>query len=221
MGRWSLLPEVETDPTVRALATAEQLLDRYGVLTRGSVTAENIPGGYAGVYRVLAGAEEAGRVRRGYFVEHLGAAQFGSTGAIDRLRLPPSGRDDGGPAVLVLAATDPANPYGAAVPWPEPGEGEATHRPGRKAGALVVLVDGRLAVYLERGGRTALTYTDEEEATSAAAHALADLVRRGRVGGLTVAKIDGAPALGHPHPLAAALADAGFHTAPQGLRLRR
>jgi len=221
VGRWSLLPPVETDPTVRSLATAEQLLDRYGVLTRGSVTAENIPGGYAGVYRVLAQAEEAGRVRRGYFVEHLGAAQFGSTGAIDRLRLPASGKPDEDPTVLVLAATDPANPYGAAVPWPERPDTDAAHRPGRKAGALVVLVDGRLAVYLERGGRTALTYSDDPGDAALAARALADLVRRGRLGGLTVAKIDGGPALGGDHPLAAALADAGFHTAPQGLRLRR
>ncbi|HLS39923.1 MAG TPA: DEAD/DEAH box helicase [Ornithinicoccus sp.] len=221
VGRWSLLPPVETDPTVRSLATAEQLLDRYGVLTRGSVTAENIPGGYAGVYRVLAQAEEAGRVRRGYFVEHLGAAQFGSTGAIDRLRLPASGKPDEDPTVLVLAATDPANPYGAAVPWPERPDTDAAHRPGRKAGALVVLVDGRLAVYLERGGRTALTYSDDPGDAVLAARALAHLVRRGRLGGLTVAKIDGGPALGGDHPLAAALADAGFHTAPQGLRLRR
>ena len=227
MGRWSALPPVDPDPTARAVATAEQLLDRYGVLTRGSVVAEAVPGGFAGVYRVLATAEEAGRVRRGYFVEHLGASQFGSTGAVDRLRAP--GAEDG--TALVLAATDPASPLGAAVPWPErppaPAVAQeeptpaATHRPGRKAGAIVVTVDGELVLYLERGGRTALTYSDDPDTVPATARALADRVRSGHLGSLTVAKIDGAPALSSPHPLAAALQEAGFHTAPQGLRLRR
>jgi ATP-dependent Lhr-like helicase len=221
-----VVPPVEPDPTVRALATAEQLMDRYGVLTRGSVVAEGIPGGYAGVYRVLAGAEEAGRVRRGYFVEHLGAAQFGSTGAVDRLRLAPTrrgedGAEDEGPTTLVLAATDPASPFGASVPWPErPEETEGTHRPGRKAGAIVVTVDGELSVYLERGGRTALTYTQDAETLRSAAGRLAEQVRRGRLAGLTVGKIDGAAALADS-ALSAALQGAGFHTAPQGLRLRR
>jgi ATP-dependent Lhr-like helicase len=217
-GRWSLLPPVETDPTQRALATAEQLLDRYGVITRGSVVAEGVPGGYAGVYRVLSSAEEAGWVRRGYFVEHLGAAQFGSTGAVDRLRLPAG--DDA--TVLVLAATDPASPYGAAVPWPERVEdGDGTHRPGRKAGAVVVTVDGALVLYLERGGRTALTYSADPEVADLAARALAGQVRSGRLAALSVGRIDGEPALSADHPLAAALQDAGFHPAPQGLRLRR
>jgi ATP-dependent Lhr-like helicase len=156
------------------------LLDRYGIVTRGSVVAEGVSGGFAGVYRVLAAAEESGRVRRGYFVEGLGAAQFASTGAVDRLRaqsrpLPDvpttlgAGRRDGAPSAVVLAASDPANPYGAALGWPArdgelgddfegtgpaakpvPGSG---HKPGRKAGALVVLVDGRLTLYVERGAR--------------------------------------------------------------------
>ena len=226
-GRWSLLPPVELDPTVRALATAEQLLDRYGVLTRGSVVAEGIPGGYAGVYRVLATAEEAGRVRRGYVVEGLGAAQFGTAGAIDRLRalagdLLQPGRD---PEVVLLAATDPANPYGAAVPWPAR-EDETTHRPGRKSGAMVVLVDGALVLYLERGGRSALTFTvpdhlDADDTWAAVAGALVEAVRGQTLSGLTVARIDGAGALRSEAPLARALVDAGFHTAPQGLRLRR
>lgn len=244
VGRWSLLPAPETDTTVRALATAEQLLDRYGVLTRGSVVAEGVAGGYAGVYRVLAGAEEAGRVRRGYVVEGLGAAQFGTAGAIDRLRALEGDRDDPGrePEVLLLAATDPANPYGASVPWPdrtaaegggEDGRGGAgrgddgpAHRPARKAGAMVVLVDGVVVLYVERGGRSALTFPVPghlEEATTWAAVAatLVGVVRSGALAGLTVARIDGAGALGSGSPLAAALVDAGFHTAPQGLRLRR
>src|SRR5450759_1984085 len=128
-GRWSLLPAIEPDATVRSYATAEVLLDRYGILTRGSVVAEGVSGGFAGVYRVLAAAEESGRVRRGYFVEGLGAAQFATTGAVDRLRaqsrplpdeIEPSGaqRRDGAPSALVLAASHPANPYGAALGWP-------------------------------------------------------------------------------------------------------
>ncbi|GAA1170099.1 ATP-dependent helicase [Ornithinimicrobium humiphilum] len=231
VGRWSLLPSPEPAGTVRALATAEQLLDRYGVLTRGSVVAEGIPGGYAGVYRVLAGAEEAGRVRRGYVVEGLGAAQFGSAGAIDRLRALDGERDDPGrqPDVVLLAATDPANPYGAAVPWPERGEGEETataHRPGRKAGAMVVLVDGDLALYLERGGRSALTFSLPDHVEpgpvwETVAATLVGAVRSGALAGLTVAKIDGAGALSSEHPLATAMVAAGFHTAPAGLRLRR
>ena len=121
-GRWSLLPEAEPDATVRAYATAEVLLDRYGVVTRGSVVAEEVPGGFAGVYRVLAAAEESGRVRRGYFVESLGASQFSTTGAIDRLRAgarPVGDEADRSVPAMVLAATDPANPYGAALPWPD------------------------------------------------------------------------------------------------------
>ncbi len=230
VGRWSLLPPLEQDPTVRSLATAEQLLDRYGVLTRGSVVAEGIAGGYAGVYRVLAGAEEAGRVRRGYVVEGLGAAQFGTAGAIDRLRALDGDRDAPGrqPEVVLLAATDPANPYGASVAWPGPPDDGGTHRPGRKAGAMVVLVDGELVLYLERGGRTALTFgtgpaegAEPDGRWEAVASALAGAVRSGALGGLTVARIDGGPALGSASPLAAALTAAGFHTAPQGLRLRR
>ncbi|MGB3828582.1 MAG: DEAD/DEAH box helicase [Ornithinimicrobium sp.] len=238
-GRWSLLPQVETDPTVRALATAEQLLDRYGVLTRGSVGAEGIVGGFAGVYRILAGAEEAGRVRRGYFVEHLGAAQFGTTGAVDRMRAlsessaapatPAPGARPSAPRVVVLAATDPASPFGASVPWPERDPGiddvedsvPATHRAGRKAGALVALVDGRLGLYLERGGRTALTYTEDPEKLALIAQALKAQVTHRSVASLTVKKIDGASALSSTHPFADALTEAGFHTAPQGLRMRR
>ncbi len=244
-GRWSLLPEVVTDPTVRALATAEQLLDRYGVLTRGSVVAEGIVGGYAGVYRILAGAEEAGRVRRGYFVEHLGAAQFGTTGAVDRMRAlsegiapatasgsPPSQGSAKQARAIVLAATDPANPFGASVPWPErstntnktsDGRDAHTgqHRPGRKAGALVALVDGHLGLYLERGGRTALTYTQDPDQLASIARGLSDQVMHRSVTSLIVRKIDGGPALSSTHPFATALTEAGFHTAPQGLRMRR
>ena len=234
-GRWSLLPEVETDATVRTLATAEILQDRYGVLTRGSVVAEDVPGGFAAVYRVLAAAEESGRVRRGYFVESLGAAQFATTGAIDRLRAGAralgAAPDAGSQRALVLAATDPANVYGAALPWPDrpvaptaddaAASGRKGHQPGRKAGALVVLVDGDLVLYVERGGKTLLSWTDDPVHLQAAADALALAVREGALGRLTVEKADGDALLGSGHPLVDALAQAGFHATPRGLRLRR
>jgi len=227
VGRWALLPGRESDPTVTAYTRAEVLLDRYGVLTRGSVGAEDVPGGFAGVYRVLAAAEESGRVRRGYFVEGLGAAQFGSTGAVDRLRAGVRPLGESARAILpalVLAACDPANPYGAALPWPgrEPVEGGGRgHQPARKAGALVVLVDGELVLYVERGGRSLLTWSEDPAALQAAAGALALAVREGALGKLTVERTDGASVLGSDHALAAALAQAGFHATPRGLRLRR
>ncbi len=229
-GRWSLLPEVELDPTRRATALAETLLDRHGVLTRGAVVAEGAPGGFAGVYRVLSAFEDAGRVRRGYYVEGLGAAQFATSGAVDRLRA----ADDGPPQTLVIAAADPANPFGAALPWPDRAPAPDTttstpaaappatqHKPGRKAGALVVVHDGLLALYVERGGRTLLSFTDDEQVLAAAADALALAVREGALGRLTVEKADGAGLLGSEHPLASALQAAGFHATPRGLRLRR
>ncbi len=232
-GRWSLLPDPEADPTVRAHAMAEVLLDRYGVVTRGAVAAEGTPGGYAAVYKVLAAAEEAGRVRRGYFVEGLGAAQFAGAGAVDRLRAPepvvqPSGQASvSSPGrvdvrTLVLAAADPANAYGAALPWPaRPGDGAGSHRPGRKAGALVVLVDGELVLYVERGGRTLLSWSEDPEQLQAAADALALAVHDGALGRLTVERADGADVLGSDLPLAQALERSGFHATPRGLRLRR
>ena len=218
-GRWSLAPDAGQAPTERALSEAETLLDRYGVLTRGSVAAEQVEGGFAGVYRVLSAAEDAGRVRRGYFVEGLGAAQFATVGAVDRLRAAgrPGRERAAGP--LVLAASDPANPFGAALPWPD--ADALAHRPARKAGALVVLADGAPVVYLERGGHTALTWTPDPALLGPAATALAGLVHSGRLAALTVDKIDGADVLGGDHPLAAALAEAGFRLTPKGLRLRR
>jgi ATP-dependent Lhr-like helicase len=203
------------------------LLDRHGVVIRAAVLAERAPGGFAAVYRVLAGFEETGRCRRGYFVEGLGAAQFALPGAVDRLRAVASGleraRDttartsDDGPRALVLAATDPANPFGAAVPWPGRGE-DARHKPGRKAGALVVLVDGRLVLYVERGGRTLLTWSDDPASLQPAVDALSLAVREGHLGRLTVERADGAGVL--DSALGRALEEAGFHATPRGLRLR-
>ena len=223
-GRWSLLPEREPDPTRRAHALAETLLDRHGVVTRGPVVAERAPGGFAAVYRVLTAFEETGRCRRGYFVEGLGAAQFAMPGAVDRMRAMQSAAErradcDPGTPALVLAATDPANPYGAALPWPErPGEVPTGHKPGRKAGALVVLVDGDLVLYVERGGKSLLTWTDDLGRLQPAVDALALAVRDGSLGKLAVERADGEGIL--TSPLGHALEAAGFHATPRGLRLR-
>ena len=128
----------------------------------------------------------------------------------------------GAGAGALLLATDPANPYGAALPWPQPlSDTETGHRPGRKAGALVVLHDGDLVLYLERGGRTLLTWSENPQVLAQAAGALAQAVHRGALGRLTVSRADGEQILGSTHPLVTALADAGFTMTPQGLRLRR
>ena len=121
----------------------------------------------------------------------------------------------------MLAACDPANPFGAALPWPAAQDAHAGHRPGRKAGALVVIADGELVTYLERGGRTALTWPADDAAWAPVARALADLVTRGALSSLTVRTVNGLTALGNEAPLVAALLEAGFHSSPQGIRKRR
>ncbi len=216
-GRWSLLPGREADPTRRLHAAAEQLLQRHGIVTRGASMSEHVTGGFAGVYGVLKAMEESGRCRRGYFVEGLGGAQFALPGAVDRMR--GMGEDPRDPLTLVLAASDPANAYGAALPWPERDAERAGHRPGRKAGASVVLVDGRLVVYVEKGGRTLLTYTGDPEDIQRAVDALALAIRDGLLGTLTVEKSDGETVFDNT-PLATALAGAGFRQTTKGLRLR-
>jgi ATP-dependent Lhr-like helicase len=221
-GRWSALPEAELDSTVRAHFQADLLLNRYGVLTKGAAAAEGIPGGFAMLYKVLSAFEDAGRCQRGYFVESLGGAQFAVASTVDRLRTYLDGVDPDRREyqTVVLAAADPANPYGAALPWPD-----GAHRPGRKAGALVALVDGELTWFLERGGRTLLTFTDDANAHHAAAGALADLVGARRVQSLLVEKVNGEPVLAPDAQVGqaavvTALTDAGFARTPRGLRLR-
>ncbi|MGW1274292.1 Lhr family helicase, partial [Streptomyces sp. NPDC002491] len=314
-GRWSLLPDHEPDPTVRAHALARTLLDRHGVVTRGAVAAEGVEGGFSATYRILSVFEESGQARRGYVVEGLGAAQFAMDGAVDRLRAVANARDRGeplpgphraapaqddfvfpddlpaddawdtvgdrtsfaaprtprrGPAssdeyvsprdlaspgaggprggsafanaadfpgrpghggrdasrAVVLAAADPANAYGAALGWPEPPNG-AGHKPGRKAGSLVVLVDGELTLYMERGGKSLLAWPsapDHEGAPAddprlhAAAQALAEAARAGALGTVTVERVNGGSAL--TSPIGALLEGAGFIATPRGLRLR-
>jgi ATP-dependent Lhr-like helicase len=203
---------------------ADVLLDRHGIVTRGAVGGERVGGGFAAVYPVLKAAEESGRARRGYFVEGLGAAQFALPGAVDRLRAAARPADSSAvdpTTALVLAATDPANPYGAALAWPDaprPVDGGRGHQPARKAGALVVLVDGDCVLYVERGGRTLLSFADDDARLQPAADALALAVRDGALGKLQVERADGLPVVASP--LGAALEAAGFRPTPRGLRLR-
>jgi ATP-dependent Lhr-like helicase len=224
-GRWSALPGPEPDSTVRAHFQAELLLGRHGVLTKGAVNAEGVPGGFATLYKVLSAFEDAGRCQRGYFVESLGGAQFAAASTVDRLRSYLDSVDPKRPEyhAVVLAATDPANPYGAALGWPD--DGESGHRPGRKAGALVALVDGQLVWFLERGGKSLLSFGSDGDAQRAAAAALADLVGSGRVPSLLVERVNGTAVLDpgaddERSVVQDALTTAGFSRTPRGLRLR-
>jgi ATP-dependent Lhr-like helicase len=279
-GRWFLVPPADPDPTRRLHAVARTLLDRHGILIRGAVASERVPGGFAAIYPVLRAMEDAGQCRRGYFVEGLGAAQFALPGAVDRMRAMAADAEQGeqagqsrrpepgdqadlwsrpapgeqadpwsrpapgeqaapwsqpapgeragtghrgraaGAAPVVLAAGDPANPFGAALPWPgRPDETPGGHRPGRKAGALVVLTDGHLVLYVERGGKTVLSWTSDPAVLGPAAAALAGVARGGALGRLTIERADGGTV--HGSPLARALEEAGFRATPRGLRLRR
>jgi ATP-dependent Lhr-like helicase len=246
-GRWSALPLAVHDPTRRLHAQALALLERHGILIRGAAAAERVPGGFGALYPVLRALEDGGQCRRGYFVEGLGAAQFALPGAVDRMRAladtaraahgpadpwdigassvrdpwdtRASARRPEGPLMVVLAAADPANAYGAALPWPErQGETPGGHRPGRKAGALVVLASGELILYVERGGKTLLSWTSEPSLLEPAAAALAAAVHAGALGRLTVERADGGGV--YDSPLARALESAGFRPTPRGLRLR-
>jgi len=281
-GRWSALAQPDADPTRRAHALTQVLLDRHGVVTKAIAGVENLtasadnPGGipFSAIYRVLKELEERGRVRRGYFIEGLGGAQFALPGAVDLLRTDAADQSSAAETMLVsveetqgvvskprfnqmsphpllLAATDPANPYGAALPWPvvdsaTPANASAQNhgkgvnasaddkrsseiiinavvpRPRRAAGAVVVLVNGELVLYLERGGRSLLTFGNNQ-ALPTALTAIVDAAASGRLGKLTISKINGAPALqaaAHKNPIAQALLAAGFHLTPSGFRLR-
>jgi ATP-dependent Lhr-like helicase len=223
-GRWSLASARAGKPatvTERAAALAQQLLARYGVLTREAATAEGIPGGFSAVYDVLKALEEAGRVRRGYFVAGVAATQFALPAALDLLR---SLRDEPEePEVVALAATDPANPYGALLRWSSASDGRG---PTRTVGASVLIVNGALAGFISRGGRQILSFLpDDEPARTTAARALAVRLAalasegEGRGGGLLIAEIDGVAA--QDHPLAAFLRDTGFVASAMGMQLPR
>jgi ATP-dependent Lhr-like helicase len=220
-GRWSLrasrwpAPVLDTD---RRAALAGAMLDRYGVVTRECAHAEGVAGGFSAVYDVLKALEDRGRVRRGYFVEGRGGAQFALPGADDRLRSHRAADVDAAP--LVLAATDPANAYGALLEWPA---SQTDSRPQRAAGALVVLRDGELLGWLGRGDHPLLTFLPEEEPARsddarALARALAERVDSGGLRALLIATIDGAEA--ERSPLAPCFLGAGFSATAQGLMRR-
>lgn len=264
-GRFSRVDTLLQEPveaTVAALARADLLLDRYGVLTRGCLQVEDSAGGFSQLYRIYSAAEDRALVRRGYFIEGLGAAQFAAPATVDLLRstadslsIPAGPQDFGASAyapqrtdtervygtftVTLLAATDPANPYGAALSWPAipsfAHEGTVKHRPARKAGACVVLVDGAPVLYVERGAKTLLAFTTDPVLLEAAAPALARLVSAGGAEKISVEKVNDVELLGthtvstpggevveHPvEALRAALQAQGFYATVRGLSLRR
>ncbi|MEZ5076262.1 MAG: DEAD/DEAH box helicase [Solirubrobacterales bacterium] len=211
-GRWSLTAPILADapgPGARLRAQAELMLERYGIVTRESVLAEGVPGGFSTLYGELGNLELLGTARRGYFVEGLGGAQFALPGAVERLRSLPAA--DG--SYLVLAATDPANPYGASLPWPKQDGGR---RPGRTPGAHLLLRDGEPQVFVERGGRGILRLQPLEGADlEQAMRALADAVAAGQLPKLAVEKVDGEPIIGSGHE--EALVGAGFSRGPRKL----
>ncbi|HEX3509737.1 MAG TPA: DEAD/DEAH box helicase [Solirubrobacteraceae bacterium] len=236
-GRWSLAAALfaagdgPAQAAERRRAQAELLLERYGIVTREQVLAEGIRGGFASLYDTFSNLETLGLCRRGYFIEGMGGAQFALPGAVERLRAPRPGavsaseQAEAGGAALVLAAADPAQPYGASLPWPKRGEGE--RRPARVAGAYVVLVADEPVLYVERGGRGLVVLAGEqhphglarpeEEPLHIALGALAAAVRAGRVPKLAFERIDGEPAISSP--LLARLVELGFQPGPRRLTL--
>ena len=215
-GRWSLtepLFRAAVDPSARRRAIAELMLERYGILTREQVRAEGLPGGFSGVYPELSQLETLGVARRGYFVEGLGGAQFALPGAVERLRAVSSDEE----TPVVLAAVDPAQPYGAALPWPERAPEDA-RRLTRVAGAYVVLRGGEPILYLERGGRALQTLVAADDPRiEPALHALVEQVRAGRPRRVALEKVDGESAL--TSPLGPALVALGFQQGPRRLTL--
>jgi ATP-dependent Lhr-like helicase len=219
-GRWSLVAPLigaGTSPTERAHARALMLLERHAIVSRDAVSLEAFPGGFSGVYPILRGMEDAGKLRRGYFVEGIGGAQFALAGAVDRLRgmRAPTSQ----PLVTVLSASDPANPYGWILPWPDTAA-TTTRQPKRATGALVVLVDGEATLYLERGGRTLLCFAGvDREALIRALEGLRQRLARYSHKSLRIDEIDGQPALSSPW--AAAIKEHGIEFDHKGFVIER
>ncbi|HEX4652139.1 MAG TPA: DEAD/DEAH box helicase, partial [Granulicella sp.] len=239
-GRWSLNPAAnpaanaaaftpERSATAWSHAIAQQLLQRYGVVFRETAHAENLPGGFSAIYDVMKALEESGKIRRGYFAADLGATQFAMPAAVDLLRSLRSAPNTAKPEILQLAATDPANPYGALLRWPS--SPDAASSLTRSVGARVILCDGVLVAYLRRGNpnlQVFLPDSDDEPARSHVARSLAEfLVKRVQRqteegsdrAGMLIASINGIAVA--DHPLARFLLDAGFHAAPMGFNVRR
>jgi ATP-dependent Lhr-like helicase len=218
-GRWSLTAPLFRDaPDVglRRRALAELLLERYGIVTREQVLAEGVPGGFATLYDSFSALETLGICRRGYFVEGLGGAQFALPGAVERLRSGRGEPEEEPP--VVLAATDPAQPYGAALPWPRRAEDDQRRRPARAAGAHVVLAGAEPVLYLERGGKALQTLVAADDARlGPALEALAAHVATGRIKRLALEKVDGEPVLGSA--LTEKLIELGFRQGPRKLTL--
>jgi ATP-dependent Lhr-like helicase len=254
-GRWSLVAPIFRDGSEcvggasasaeRRRTLAELLLERYGIVTREQVLAERIPGGFALLYDTFANLETLGVCRRGYFVEGMGGAQFALPGAVERLRASGAGQAGGGRQAdggrregrrtLVIAAADPAQPYGGALAWPKREGQERSGRPARVAGAYVVLVEDEPALYVERGGRGLLTLgradgasmgvsppgiagAEQAEALREALTALAEAVRAGHVGRLAIERIDGQPAVASS-AVAQTLVELGFQPGPRRFTL--
>jgi ATP-dependent helicase Lhr and Lhr-like helicase len=235
-GRWALLPSTAASNTEWSHAIAQQLLNRYGIVSRETVAQENIPGGFSAIYDVLKAMEESGRIRRGYFVAGLGATQFALPSAVDLLRSLRSNPQLERAEILSLAATDPANPYGAVLPWPTvklEGDDEGGIRSlSRSVGASVILRNGDFIGYMRRNNPNILVFlpSEEPERTNAArdlAVFLATMAQdemrqegdaRHR-GGVLISTINGMPV--HHHPLSRFLRDAGFQPAPLGFNVRR
>jgi ATP-dependent helicase Lhr and Lhr-like helicase len=220
-GRWSLTAPLlgdGIDPSARRRALAELLLERYGIVTREQVLAEGIPGGFSSIYSELSQLETLGVARRGYFVEGLGGAQFALPGAVERLRSRPGSAPSADAEVpLVLAAVDPAQPYGAALPWPK-GQSGAGRRPARVGGAYVVLVGGDPVIYLERGAKALQTLVSAgDERLTPALAALVEFARGGAIKRLALEKVDGESAMSSP--LAPTLTALGFAEGPRRLTL--
>ena len=229
-GRWSLVPASAASATEWSHAFANQLLNRYGVLTRECAANENLPGGFSAIYDVLKALEESGRIRRGYFVAGLGATQFALPAAVDLLRSLRNGPPLEKPEMVTLAATDPANLYGSVLRWPAAGEEDAARLLTRSAGASVVLRNGELVAYLRRNNPNLQVFLPSEEpdrSTTARdlSHFLAGLAqqemerREDQRGGMLISQINGQPA--GQHFLAHFLQEAGFHLAVHGLNFRR
>ena len=240
-GRWTLLPRSQTPPTAQeqtnwSHAIALQLLNRYGIVTRESATQESLPGGFSAVYDVLKILEESGRIRRGYFVDGLGATQFALPAAVDLLRSLRNHPEPERAELVTVAATDPANPYGAVLRWPAITEDldtpdQANRSLTRSVGASVVLRNGELIAYLRRNNPNVQVFlpADEPDRNNAARDLAQFLAANGQRemrlrpadhrSGMLITSINGQPA--HLHLLSRHLQDAGFQAAPLGLNLRR